>query len=63
MLKRKSKSKLNIQEIENKFLTNIPKSGIVASFISQYSCSEVQEKVVFEYMNATELSINQNKIN
>lgn len=55
-LKRKSKSKLNTQEIEKKFLSHKPKSGIVASFISQYSLSTNQEKVIFEYMNADELS-------
>ena len=53
-LKRKSKSKLNLEEIQRNFLKKAPKSGIVALYISQYPMSENKEKIVYEYMNRVE---------
>ena len=55
-LKRKSKSKVNLQEIQRVFLNHAPKSGIIALYVSQYTLSDAKEKIVYEYINKAEFS-------
>ena len=55
-LKRKSNIKLTLEEIENKFLRKIPKSGIVGVYINQSSGKD-GEKMIFEYLTAPQFSI------
>lgn len=57
VLKRKSKMKLTINEIERVFLKKIPKSGIVAMYVTQFPVNEQKEKLIYEYFDKTELSI------
>lgn len=56
MLKRKTKSKLNVQEIQRTFIEKAPKCGIIALYISQYSLNDQNEKIIYEYMNEEEFS-------
>lgn len=55
-LKRKSNLKLTLEEIERKFLRKVPKSGIVGVYINQCSKKDVGEKIIFEYLTASQLS-------
>jgi len=55
-LKRKTKSHLTLEEIQKSFLNNVPKCGVIAIYISQYFLNQTKDKIIYEYMNAVELS-------
>lgn len=49
--------KLTINEIERVFLNKVPKSGIVAMYVTQFTVNEQKEKLIYEYFDESELSL------
>ena len=56
IIKKKNKNKLTNEIVSNKFLKNVPKSGIVAGFFYKIENPNEKTRVIFEYYDEIEFS-------